>query len=605
MRFNNSIYRQAMRIILFASLLVVLPLNVGKSHAQKRARGIPANIYTPSMNSYGFLTLESPQSIKPATLDFIFGYNYALTPIYLNFSGATSSNSKNALRQMSTFDFGFTMGITERIELSFLIPLHKVGAGDAYDKDLDWSFTANDPLNTVTRNIPSSIPGDTVIGLKYNILKFTNFAIAIRESVILPFGVEEMFGGEQDIAVKSSLLFGFFSKTLNVIANVSHLYRNEHTIQDPVETEQTLLASGQEIHLSMGMKWNFSKKLSLMAGGVKYIPLSDNEATDSPVEIMGGVQWRPSNSISVNVIGGSDAGLADEYGRSTPMRVGAYITWKAADFKKVIKVGDKDKDGVPDDVDACPDTPEDIDKFEDEDGCPDPDNDQDGIPDKLDKCPLEPEDEDGYKDSDGCPDPDNDGDGILDSSDRCPGLDSDIANKFKNTIEDKDQFEDEDGCPDFDNDKDGIPDTLDKCPNKKETVNGIDDNDGCPDTSKGLKIKDGKINLKGKIKFKKAKAIISKVSLPALLGISNLLKSNPSIRLVRIEGHSDSKGREKKNLYLSSARANSVRNYLISKGVSPYRLQAVGYGSRFPLKPNNSNTNRAINRRVEFIIVYQ
>src|SRR5438105_2382562 len=58
---------------------------------------------------------------------------------------------------------------------------------------------------------------------------------------------------------------------------------------------------------------------------------------------------------------------------------------------------DTDGDGILDKVDKCPLEPEDKDGFEDEDGCPDPDNDQDGILDKADKCPMEPEDKDGFE----------------------------------------------------------------------------------------------------------------------------------------------------------------------------------------------------------------
>jgi len=55
-------------------------------------------------------------------------------------------------------------------------------------------------------------------------------------------------------------------------------------------------------------------------------------------------------------------------------------------------------------LDKCPTQPEDFDGFQDEDGCPDPDNDRDGIMDTLDKCPNQPETYNGYKDDDGCPD---------------------------------------------------------------------------------------------------------------------------------------------------------------------------------------------------------
>ena len=155
--------------------------------------------------------------------------------------------------------------------------------------------------------------------------------------------------------------------------------------------------------------------------------------------------------------------------------------------------GDTDHDGILDNVDKCPTEPEDKDGFEDEDGCPDPDNDKDGIPDKTDKCPNEPEDKDGFEDADGCPDPDNDTDGILDNVDKCP-----------NEPEDKDGFEDADGCPDPDNDKDGVLDAADKCPNDP----GPPDNDGCPKKYEHIVVTQEKIELKQKIFFDTNKATI-------------------------------------------------------------------------------------------------
>src|SRR5262249_7101118 len=66
-------------------------------------------------------------------------------------------------------------------------------------------------------------------------------------------------------------------------------------------------------------------------------------------------------------------------------------------------IGDRDGDGYKDDVDQCPDDPEDFDDFEDEDGCPEPDNDKDGILDVNDKSPNGPETMNGFQDEDGCP----------------------------------------------------------------------------------------------------------------------------------------------------------------------------------------------------------
>ncbi len=111
---------------------------------------------------------------------------------------------------------------------------------------------------------------------------------------------------------------------------------------------------------------------------------------------------------------------------------------------------DQDEDGIPDNLDACPLQPEDLDGFQDTDGCPDPDNDNDGIPDISDKCPNEPEDFDGFQDDDGCPDPDNDGDGVFDVEDNCPNEAGPVDNQ---------------GCPIVDSDGDGILDPDDRCPN--------------------------------------------------------------------------------------------------------------------------------------------
>jgi hypothetical protein len=64
---------------------------------------------------------------------------------------------------------------------------------------------------------------------------------------------------------------------------------------------------------------------------------------------------------------------------------------------------DSDADGVIDEFDACPSVSEDLDSFQDADGCPEVDNDHDGLLDVDDKCPNEPETFDGRADDDGCP----------------------------------------------------------------------------------------------------------------------------------------------------------------------------------------------------------
>ncbi len=274
---------------------------------------------------------------------------------------------------------------------------------------------------------------------------------------------------------------------------------------------------------------------------------------------------------------------------------------------------DKDGDGVRNGEDQAPLDPEDRDGFQDEDGVPDPDNDQDGvldvddrcpneagvaenggcpdvdtdgdgIVDRLDQAPTEPEDKDGFQDEDGVPDPDNDQDGILDVDDACP-LEAGILR--------------ERGCPPKDDDGDGVPNHEDNCPQEA----GVKENQGCPAAKKQLVvITEKKLQILDRVYFDTGRASIQKRSFGLLDNLANVLSAHGEIAQVQIEGHTDNTGNEAKNKALSQSRADSVREYLIKKGVAAERLTALGFGQENPAEPNTTAKGRDANRRVEFTI---
>ncbi len=290
-------------------------------------------------------------------------------------------------------------------------------------------------------------------------------------------------------------------------------------------------------------------------------------------------------------------------------------------------IGDRDGDGYKDDVDQCPDEPEDFDGFADEDGCPDPDNDRDGIfdvddecpmvpedrdgdadedgcpegnegdrdgdgiLDDVDECPDDPEDRDGFQDEEGCPDPDNDQDGILDADDLCP-----------NDPEDRDGWEDEDGCPDPDNDADRILDVDDSCPNDPETYNGFEDEDGCPDRG-SVVIEENQIVILEKIYFETDSAVIQPRSFPIIDAVAATLNGNPQIRLIEVQGHADERSSDEYNIRLTRDRAASVMEALVQRGVARDRIRSAGYGERCPVDPRHNAEAWERNRRVEFKII--
>jgi len=261
---------------------------------------------------------------------------------------------------------------------------------------------------------------------------------------------------------------------------------------------------------------------------------------------------------------------------------------------------DPDKDEIVGDLDRCPTDPEDKDGFEDDNGCPDNDNDNDGVPDATDACKDEAEDKDGFEDDNGCPDLDNDNDGIPDDKDAC-----------KDEAEDKDNFEDENGCPDPDNDADGIPDGADKCVSDPETKNGFEDTDGCPDTIPD-KVKKFSGTIQG-INFKVGSSDLLATSNKTLDQAVAVLNEFPAVKL-EIQGHTDDQPLKPTpkfadNTALSQARADSVKAYMMKKGIDEARLISKGYGETAPiedpkgLKGAKLNAARAKNRRVEFKLV--
>jgi outer membrane protein OmpA-like peptidoglycan-associated protein len=247
---------------------------------------------------------------------------------------------------------------------------------------------------------------------------------------------------------------------------------------------------------------------------------------------------------------------------------------------------DRDQDGIDDPYDACLADPEDVDGFQDEDGCPDKDDDADHVPDVSDVCPRVSEDLDSFADGDGCREDDNDGDGVIDRADRCPV-----------EPEDFDSWLDEDGCPDADNDEDGILDPTDQCPSEKETVNGISDEDGCPDL---LRVEHAEIRTLEPIYFERGRARVQERSLPLLDEMAAVIIARRDLGNIAIEGHTDDLGSDRFNMKLSQLRAEAVRTYLLERGVPGERIRAAGFGETRPLESNKTKEGRERNRRVEF-----
>ncbi len=335
------------------------------------------------------------------------------------------------------------------------------------------------------------------------------------------------------------------------------------------------------IPLTARLVWNYpaSREIGLLLGaGYTHVNYGgDVSEKDDGVGALAGILLKSSDNLAVRL-----EATVDRLGRPfNPIHKGAVgnfgiqagVSWYFGGAPR-----DSDHDGVPDYLDKCPGTPPGT--RVDAQGCRIiEDSDHDGVPDNLDKCPNTPA---GVKvDASGCP-IDSDRDGVPDYLDKCPGTPAGVK-------------VDAVGCP-LDSDHDGVPDYLDKCP---DTPAGTKvDASGCPiravfETGKRTLILEG-------VNFETNKAQLTPDSRAVLDKVAESLLAYPELR-VEVQGHTDSRGSKALNTKLSQARAETVREYLISKGVAASRLHAKGYGPSTPIADHKTEAGRAKNRRVELV----
>lgn len=188
---------------------------------------------------------------------------------------------------------------------------------------------------------------------------------------------------------------------------------------------------------------------------------------------------------------------------------------------------------------------------------------------------------------------DADHDNIPDDIDMCPS-----------DAEDKKGGNSDDGCPELlnDADSDGVPDSQDSCPKEPGVKSGEAAKNGCPEFIRRMK-GSATIEVLREVQFAFDRANLLPPAYPILNEVVRLLRVNPDIELVSIEGHTDDMGSQEHNDLLSEARAKSVLDYLVERGITASRLSSKGFGKRRPVADNSTPEGRQKNRRVEFHIL--
>lgn len=531
--------------------------------------------------------------------------DYGLNPLVWERNRGTSSSEQFSIVEHELVGtVGFSLGLFDRLVVFAGLPVVIWMDGEPS------SVTA--PLNIASSD--SSGLGDLYLGGRVRLMGEEDdlASLALQLSVTLPTGAHgtQAYRSEDHVTVHPELLGEVRPfEGGRIVLNLGAFFRDEDTDDLANLAFEHALTFGAGVAAKVWeSERNPDRYLDVYAqiyGETAFASFFDRDQTN--VEATVGAKYFEPSGVSVGLAGGP--GITRGFGTPDLRLIGTVGFSPAASR-------DKDGDGVPNASDACPEEPEDRDGFEDTDGCPDGDNDADGIADASDACRDEPETVNGLDDEDGCPDEarDTDGDGLFDHEDACP-----------EHPEDADGFRDEDGCDDPDNDADGVLDAEDNCrdeagvienrgcPDQDRDADGVVDRvDNCPDEpgsaenhgceeAQQVVLRGERLEILDNVFFRTNRDAIQRRSFTLLRNVAAVLNAHPEISAIRVEGHTDARGRREHNLDLSQRRAEQVVRFLVSQGVDVGRLQARGFGPDRPVVPDASTADEhAQNRRVEF-----
>jgi outer membrane protein OmpA-like peptidoglycan-associated protein len=605
---------------LAALVVALVPLSVVQNAVAQDAvangngEGFDTHLFRPAMDSKGFFTVNGADILGKDDISLGLVLDYGRTLLRVD---SSQGNPDKLISHSFQGTLNFNYGLFNRAVVGLSAPLTLISG----DPQTTSSGAPALPGQWNVTEVDSQSLANIALHAKVRITRVEyGPGLALGVQVGVPTGSAAKNGGADPSFWywPQAMFEQRFGATGRFRVGLNAGYRGHAASSTEINLKDGKFKDGSRVTYGASASFRVFEPLDLVAETYGTYLLSD---ADSDVK------------LSNEVVGG----LKVFVDRNSFLMLGAGPRYtpgfEAADLRAFLgfifepSIGDRDGDGIKDDLDKCPDDPEDRDGFQDEDGCPDPDNDNDGILDVDDRCPNEPEDRDGDEDEDGCPegnDGDRDGDGILDSRDKCPDDPEDrdgfhdedgcpdpdndqdgIPDKkdaCPNDPEDKDGFQDEDGCPDPDNDRDGILDKVDRCPNEPETFNGFEDEDGCPDKGNVI-IQDNNIVILQKIKFKTNSAEILPESNPILDAVATTIIHHPEFELMEIAGHADERSSDQYNLRLTQDRVNSVMAALVQRGVDRSRIRSKGYGEYCPEDPGHNEAAWEKNRRVEFKIV--
>ncbi|MCY1036124.1 OmpA family protein [Corallococcus sp. BB11-1] len=420
------------------------------------SQAIDVQQYRPGPGAHDVLGLNSARVAPHLTWNVGASLNYAHQP--LNFyDPREDAFVYHIVERQLSLDLMGAVSLFDRLEVGVVLPVTTTG-----------SEPAGAVAESFANGVGKTGLGDLRVVPKLALLSRGSLNLAVLAPFTLPTAGGSNFLGADGPTFQPRVAGEWATPSLRLLANVGVNLRQTEQLRNLRVGNEFAFGVGAEVPITqalsaqatlagaVGLKESNTEEIPLeVLGAVKYRfangfaahvgagpGLTRGYGTPA-FRILAGLSFTPGGPKSAPpcALGPEDFdGFQDEDGCLDP---------------------DDDNDGIPDVKDVCPMDPETVNGYRDDDGCPDSvpemrptaegttpppaltlppapaDMDGDGIPDTEDRCATAPEDVDGFEDADGCPDPDNDRDGIPDAADQCP-LEAEVINGVK----------DDDGCPD-------------------------------------------------------------------------------------------------------------------------------------------------------------
>ncbi|MDB4954984.1 MAG: OmpA/MotB domain protein [Myxococcales bacterium] len=354
------------------ALLVVFAFAAGRT---ARADGLDAERFVPSVGAEGTFVDEHPS--VPSHLGWSLGLflNFADDQVVLRDN--TGAIASRPVKTGLTTDLVASLGLFGWSELGIGLPIHMVYDGDAY--------AAGGSRLDANAGI-----GDLRLVPKFALLRRgrlkQHVLLGLAVPVSFPTGNDEAARGAGGFTINPELLFAFHAGRLGLGFDAGYRWRSHHAVALPW---------GDEITLGPWISFALTKALTLRGEVYAEKAVRANVGgADFPLELLAGIDYAIGNA---DLYLGASRGITDGIG-DPAFRIIGGIRYRH-DAPRHQGFEDTDHDGIPDKDDECRNEPEDEDGYQDQDGCPDPDNDDDGIPDAQDECPELK----GDRAHDGCP----------------------------------------------------------------------------------------------------------------------------------------------------------------------------------------------------------